>query len=83
MPAKPHESSGSILEVECSACKAKTVHQVLAAFANSKGDEILWVENIFQIIQCRRCENISFRTESFCLENAEPEIHLYPSGESV
>ena len=82
MSAQPHESAGSILEVECSACKAKTVHQVLAAFASSKGDEILWVENIFQIIQCRRCENISFRAESFCSENAEPEIRLYPNKAS-
>ncbi len=83
MSAKPHESTGSVIEVECSACKAKTAHEVLAAFANSKGDEILWMENSFQIIQCRRCENISFRTESFSSENAEPEIQLYPdSGHS-
>ncbi|MFA6101161.1 MAG: hypothetical protein WCV67_15415 [Victivallaceae bacterium] len=83
MSAKPHESTGSVIKAECSCCRVKTSHNVLAAFENSKGDEILWVENIFQIIQCQRCEGISFRSESFLSENAEPEIHLYPSGESV
>jgi hypothetical protein len=83
MSANPHESTGSILEVECSCCKKKTNHKVLAAFENSKGDEILWIENIFQIIQCLGCDDISFRSESFFSENAKPEIQLYPNRELV
>ncbi len=82
MSTTPHKSTGSIIEMECSACRKKTGHKVLAAFESSKGDEILWIENIFQIIQCQNCEEISFRSESFLSENTEPEIQLYPPRES-
>lgn len=83
MSTEPHKSTGSIIKAECSSCKKDTSHKVLAAFEKSKGDEILWIENIFQIIQCQGCEGISFRSESFYSENTEPEIHLYPPGESI
>jgi hypothetical protein len=87
-----NKSAGKIEDIACASCERVTKHEVLASVdvRGSDGPNEYSVDygTHDQIIQCRGCETISFRSTSWNSEDVEwgPEgleqnyvTHLYPS----
>lgn len=83
------KSVGEILQVNCITCKNTTRHKVLTSVDASGnellgGDEYIYWDSNYQIIECQGCEDISFRSTHSNSEEYGPDgpikdILLYPS----
>lgn len=74
------KSKGQIVDVACAECKRKTKHEVLHSIDMTGQED--WGENdwygwemCYQIIRCKGCESISFRTASSNSEDHEQIGH--------
>lgn len=65
---KLNETAGQIIDVPCLRCQVETKHAVLVSVDieghESEGPNTMDWRSTHQVIQCRGCETISFRTES-------------------
>ena len=75
------------MKIFCSLCKRETNHEVLKELKWEINDDTVDVSfyDEWQIIQCKGCEDISFRQESYNYEDYDPvyggynkTIKLYP-----
>lgn len=88
-----NKTAGQLENIACASCRRITKHQVLASAdvigSQSYRDQLaVEYEDNYQVIQCRGCETISFRTRSWSSEDYEVEeeglsynisTSLYPS----
>lgn len=82
-------SKGKTIQADCEECSGEKEHFIVASYTD-KGQQMLmdegygvWWENEYQIIQCRGCKSISFRTRTYFSEDDFDEtdphrIYLYP-----
>lgn len=70
------------MKVYCGYCNIKTNHNKLYEKENSGWDEYheIYASTKYQVVQCKGCDTISFRVESICSEDIDPntgEIVVY------
>ncbi len=83
-------SKGKLIQADCEECEGEKEHTVISSYTD-KGSQMIkdegfgvWWENEYQIIQCRGCKTISFRTKNYFSEDdndddSDPtKIYLYP-----
>lgn len=59
-----NKNTGQEIEIQCSRCTGSTSHQILANANASGGDQNYQWDTDYQILQCRGCKTISFRSAS-------------------
>ena len=68
-----NKSAGTEISVPCIKCSGKTAHDVVTSVDQSGHDDDFQWEQKYQIIRCRGCKTLTFRSES---SNSEDYIQL-------
>ena len=65
----PNKTTGNFIKIPCFRCDLKTNHEVMSSVQTSWNDDWVYMDTDFEIVRCRGCDSISFRSAYTCSED--------------